>query len=45
MHPILTWAMVLSSEWCGEFIDADHETLWHLIKRFGLTTGQVAARY
>lgn len=33
-----TWGDGMSSEWCGEFIDADHETLWHLIKRFGLPT-------
>ncbi len=26
------------SEWCGEFIDGDHETLHQLIKRFGLRT-------
>src|SRR5260370_22646721 len=26
------------SEWCGEFIDADHETMHQLIKRFGLRT-------
>src|SRR6266849_2254267 len=26
------------AEWCGEFIDADHETMHQLIKRFGLRT-------
>src|SRR5713101_3687187 len=26
------------AEWCGEFIDADHETMLQLIKRFGLRT-------
>jgi Flavin containing amine oxidoreductase len=34
----ITWADGKVSEWCGEFIDADHETLHQLIKRFGLTT-------
>jgi monoamine oxidase len=33
-----TWADGMVSEWCGEFIDADHETIHHLIKRFGLRT-------
>ncbi len=33
-----TWADGMVSEWCGEFIDGDHETLHQLIKRFGLTT-------
>jgi monoamine oxidase len=33
-----TWADGMVSEWCGEFIDADHETLHQLIKRFGLKT-------
>ena len=31
-----TWADGMVSEWCGEFIDGDHETLHQLIKRFGL---------
>jgi len=31
-----TWADGMASEWCGEFIDDDHETLHHLIARFGL---------
>ncbi len=34
----LTWADGMVSEWCGEFIDGDHETLHQLIKRFGLKT-------
>src|SRR6266853_5494991 len=33
-----TWADGMVSEWCGEFIDSDHETLRHLIERFGLKT-------
>ncbi|MGI9058530.1 MAG: flavin monoamine oxidase family protein [Ktedonobacteraceae bacterium] len=32
----ITWTDGLVSEWCGEFIDGDHETLHQLIKRFGL---------
>jgi monoamine oxidase len=31
-----TWADRMVSEWCGEFIDGDHQTLHQLIKRFGL---------
>ncbi len=31
-----TWADGMVSEWCGEFIDGDHETIHQLIKRFGL---------
>jgi monoamine oxidase len=31
-----TWSHGLVSEWCGEFIDSDHETIRQLIKRFGL---------
>jgi monoamine oxidase len=34
----ITWADGMVSEWCGEFIDGDHETLHQLIKRFGLST-------
>ncbi|HLZ62181.1 MAG TPA: NAD(P)/FAD-dependent oxidoreductase [Ktedonosporobacter sp.] len=34
----LTWADGMVSEWCGEFIDGDHEILHQLIKRFGLKT-------
>ncbi len=34
----ITWADGMVSEWCGEFIDGDHETLHRLIKRFGLRT-------
>ncbi|HEX6556164.1 MAG TPA: NAD(P)/FAD-dependent oxidoreductase [Ktedonobacteraceae bacterium] len=34
----MTWADGMVSEWCGEFIDADHETIHQLIKRFGLKT-------
>ena len=33
-----TWADGMVSEWCGEFIDGNHETLHQLIKRFGLKT-------
>ncbi len=33
-----TWADGMVSEWCGEFIDSDHETIHQLIKRFGLNT-------
>ena len=33
-----TWADGMVSEWCGEFIDDDHETIRQLIKRFGLQT-------
>jgi monoamine oxidase len=33
-----TWADGMVTEWCGEFIDSDHKTLWHLIARFGLKT-------
>ncbi|MEO8971697.1 MAG: NAD(P)/FAD-dependent oxidoreductase [Ktedonobacteraceae bacterium] len=33
-----TWADGMVSDWCGEFIDGDHDTLHHLIKRFGLKT-------
>lgn len=31
-----TWADGMVSEWCGEFIDSDHETIRQLITRFGL---------
>lgn len=34
----ITWADGTVSEWCGEFIDGDHETLHQLIKRFDLKT-------
>jgi monoamine oxidase len=33
-----TWADGLVSEWCGEFIDADHVTMHQLIQRSGLHT-------
>jgi len=33
-----TWADGMASEWCGEFIDSDHQTLLHLIERFKLKT-------
>ncbi len=33
-----TWTNGLVSEWCGEFIDENHETIHRLIKRFGLKT-------
>ncbi|MFL5703700.1 MAG: hypothetical protein ACJ8AG_12850 [Ktedonobacteraceae bacterium] len=38
----MTWADGMVSEWCGEFIDADHETMHQLIKRFGETHGDHA---
>ena len=34
----VTWGDGMVSEWCGEFIDGDHETLHGLIERFGLKT-------
>src|SRR5581483_7744535 len=34
----ITWSDGVVSEWCGEFIDGDHETLHQLIKRFDLNT-------
>ncbi len=33
-----TWADNQVTEWCGEFIDSDHETIWGLIQRFDLKT-------
>ncbi len=33
-----TWGDGMVSEWCGEFIDSNHETMHQLIKRFGLNT-------
>src|SRR5579864_4859515 len=33
-----TWSDHMVTEWCGEFIDGDHETIHSLIKRFGLKT-------
>ena len=33
-----TWGDGMVSEWCGEFIDGDHEIVHGLIKRFGLKT-------
>ncbi len=33
-----TWADNQVSEWCGEFIDGDHETIHGLVQRFGLKT-------
>ena len=42
-----TWQDGLVTEWCGEFIDGNHETLHGLIKRFGLETvdlGQATSR-
>jgi Flavin containing amine oxidoreductase len=32
----MTWVDGMVSEWCGEFIDREHETIWGLIERFGL---------
>lgn len=37
-----TWGDGMVSEQCGEFIDSDHETIRGLIKRFGLTTIDLA---
>jgi monoamine oxidase len=34
----MTWVDGMVSEWCGEFIDSNHETMHQLIKRFGLNT-------
>lgn len=31
-----TWDDGMVTEWCGEFIDSDHETIHHLVTRFGL---------
>jgi len=31
-----TWDDGMTTEWCGEFIDSDHETIRHLATRFGL---------
>jgi len=31
-----TWMDGMVSEWCGEFIDGNHDTIHHLVKRFGL---------
>jgi monoamine oxidase len=28
----------MATEWCGEFIDSNHETIHGLIRRFGLKT-------
>lgn len=33
-----TWAHGMVSEWCGEFIDGDHQAILQLIQRFGLQT-------
>jgi monoamine oxidase len=33
-----TWATGAVSEWCGEFIDGDHEMMHRLIRRFHLQT-------
>jgi monoamine oxidase len=33
-----TWPAGQVTEWCGEFIDSDHETIHGLIRRFGLKT-------
>ncbi len=33
-----TWRDGMVSEWCGEFIDSDHETIHRLTTRFGLAT-------
>ncbi|GHO97583.1 hypothetical protein KSF_076310 [Reticulibacter mediterranei] len=36
-----TWTDGMVSEWCGEFIGTDHETMHQLIKRFGLRTADL----
>jgi monoamine oxidase len=36
-----TWADGLVSEWCGEFIDADHTAIHGLIRRFDLETREL----
>jgi monoamine oxidase len=33
-----TWTDGMVTEWCGEFIDGNHETIRQLIKRFSLPT-------
>lgn len=33
-----TWAHGMVSEWCGEFIDDEHQTILQLAQRFGLQT-------
>ncbi|GHO83945.1 hypothetical protein KSZ_19510 [Dictyobacter formicarum] len=33
-----TWADGMVSEWCGEFIDGEHDAIHQLIKRFALPT-------
>jgi monoamine oxidase len=33
-----TWHGELTTEWCGEFIDGDHETIRGLLGRFGIET-------
>jgi monoamine oxidase len=33
-----TWTDGMVSEWCGEFIDGDHETIHRLTEHFGLKT-------
>lgn len=39
MHSNSTlWADGMVSEWCGEFIDSDHEVIRQLIQRFDLST-------
>ena len=38
----ITWGDGMVSEWCGEFIDGDHQTLLHLIERFKLKTIDLA---
>jgi monoamine oxidase len=40
----MTWADGMVSEWCGEFIDADHTTMHQLIERFGLRTVDLGVR-
>ncbi|HEY0756309.1 MAG TPA: NAD(P)/FAD-dependent oxidoreductase [Ktedonobacteraceae bacterium] len=36
-----TWGDGMVSEWCGEFIDGEHETIHQLLKRFELQTIQL----
>src|SRR5258708_7806556 len=33
-----TWPACMVTQWCGEFIDTDHETIQGLIRPFGLKT-------
>ena len=39
----MTWGDGMVSDWCGEFIDAEHTTIYQLIKRFSLRTIDLSA--